>query len=203
MKAAILLNGEVPVFPLSKILEDRYIVCADGAYDWANEKNIKIDLLIGDFDSIKQNPDESIKTLRFKPNKDCTDGQLCLDYLIQNSYDDIVFLGGGGKRDDHFFCGLQLLYRALKNNVFCVFYINSCEIYITDKLFKKTLLKESVLSLVPLFESAHIIETKGLKYKLKDRTIFAHESLGISNIVIKESVEIKVKDGVVLIFVVM
>lgn len=200
-KAAILLNGEPPDFPVLKILEDRYVVCADGALNWAKMRSIKVDMLIGDLDSVKDF-DETIKTLRFRLDKSSTDGQLCLDYLIQNNYNDIVFLGGGGKRDDHFFGALQLLYRALKNNVYTVFYTNKCEIFITNKYFERTLRKDTILSMVPFFESAHIIHTKGLKYKLVETTIFADQSVGISNVVVKDDVEILVKDGVVLIFVV-
>lgn len=200
-KAAILLNGEAPDFSVLKMLEDRYVVCADGALNWAKIRGVNVDLLVGDLDSVKDY-DETIKILRFRPDKNSTDGQLCLDYLIQNNYDDIIFLGGGGKRDDHFFGALQLLYRALKRNVETVFYTNKCEIFIADKFFVRTLKKDTILSLVPFFESAHIIQTKGLKYILSDTTIYADESLGISNVVVRESVEISVRNGVVLIFVV-
>lgn len=205
MKAAILLNGEAPDFSVEKILDGRFVVCADGAYNWASKKNIKIDMLVGDFDSIDKNIDDikdKIEIKSFKRDKNETDGQICLDILLEKNYDDIVFLGGGGKRDDHFFACFGLLYRALKRKADCVFYTNTSDIYITGSVFKRKVERNKILSLVPFFESVHIIYTKGLKYKLTEHTLFADQSLGISNVVDNEDVEIKVKNGVALIFVV-
>lgn len=199
MKAAILLNGEAPDFELNEILKNRFVVCADGAYTFAKQKKIKVDLLIGDLDSLNEEVDEEIKILRYDKDKDCTDGQLCLDYLIGNKYSDIIFLGGGGLRDDHYRFNINLMYRAFLQNVLCKFYTNYCTIYLSNNKFTKTLPLNCVISLAPFFESAHIIYTKGLKYQIKDKTVYSKDTLTMSNVVIDSKVEI-VSDGLVLIY---
>ncbi|MCL1901729.1 MAG: thiamine diphosphokinase [Firmicutes bacterium] len=199
MKAAILLNGVPPDFEINQILKDRFVVCADGAYTFAKQKKIKVDLIIGDFDSLSEEADKSVNVIKFNKDKDRTDGQLCLDYLIENKYNDIIFLGGGGFRDDHYRFNLNLMYRAFLQNVSCEFYTNYCTIYLVDKKFSKSLPLNSVISLAPFFESAHIIYTKGLKYQIKDKTVYCKDTLTMSNIVIENKVEI-VFDGLVLIY---
>ena len=205
MRAAILLNGEAPNFMVSSLLKDRFVICADGAYDWAAAQDIKIDILAGDFDSVHidlSNVKDTIDIKKYSADKNMTDGQICLDILIERGYKDIIFLGGGGKRDDHFFAAIQLLYRALLQGCNCIFYTNYCEIYITDSVFLKKIKLNTTLSLVPFFESVHIIYTKGLRYKLTKHLLKACESLGVSNVVTDENVEIKVENGIALIFLI-
>jgi len=199
-KAAILLNGVPPEFEVNEILKDRFVVCADGAYNWAKSKKIKIDLVVGDFDSLTEKIDDNIKVIKYQKDKDRTDGQLSLDYLIENKYNDIIFLGGEGKRDDHYRFNLNLMYRALLQDVSSIFYTNYCTIYLCKNKFEKALPVNSVISLAPFFESAHIMYTKGLKYQIKDKTIYCKDSLTVSNVVASKNVEM-VFDGLVLVYV--
>jgi len=201
-KAAILLNGEAPVFELQEVLKDRFVICADGAYNWASGKKIKIDLVVGDFDSVDGKIDKATKVLKYDKNKDRTDGQICLDYLIENKYTDIIFLGGGGKRDDHYRFNLNLMYRAFLQNITCEFFTNYCTIYLSDNKFCKSLPVNSFISLAPFFESSHIIYTKGLKYQIKNKTVYSKDTLTVSNVVIENNVEI-VSKGLVLIYAVL
>lgn len=81
-------------------------IAADSGYDTAKRLGIKIDEVVGDFDSTA-NRSELI-ALGYRPcsrDKDETDTELAIRKRLDGSYD---LLGGGGGRIDHLFSILSL-----------------------------------------------------------------------------------------------
>ena len=189
----LLLNGE----PYERHIEqkDSYTVCCDGAIHWA--KNLKIDMHIGDFDSSNLKAENY---LTYPKKKDLTDGELGLRYLIQKGCTDIAIYGGGGKRDDHFFCNLQLLVYALRRNITAKLITNYTTIYCIDKSIELIGKKNKILSLAPFLGDVHIINSEGLQYPLKNSTLYAEECRGLSNCIQKERASITVDSGILLVF---
>ena len=69
-----------------------FIVASDGGYNYLKKQNIKPDLIIGDLDSIKEEP-TNLKVLKYPIEKDETDTELVLKYLTNRNYK-IIFLVG-------------------------------------------------------------------------------------------------------------
>ncbi len=198
-RGVILLNGDSPSM-IPSFYKDDFIVCADGAFSWAKEKGICPNVLLGDFDSLKSADGFDGEILRFPAEKDETDAQLALDFLIEKGVKEILVLGASGKREDHFFGNLQLLLRAKKKGVFVTLLSDFTLITLHDAPFSKNVRVGTTLSLLPFFSDVHIIRTQGLKYEVQNRTLVADETLGISNVATKENVEVEIGSGMLLCF---
>lgn len=203
MKAAICLNGEPPRKELLSRLDGCFFAACDGALNWLKDiAGARCDLLLGDFDSLggKVSPSECAEVLSYPAHKDFTDGELALNVLLERGFDEFVFLGGGGLRDDHFFFNLFLLYRVLKAGKKGVFVTNYSDIYLFDRDFTLETVPGNLVSLAPYFESVHIIRTDGLEYPLSERTLFAGESIGVSNVALGTQFSVRLSGGVAILF---
>ena len=204
MKAAICLNGEPPRAELLYHLSDAFVCACDGALDWLERAGVRADLLLGDFDSLAGGADaareKGIETLSYPAHKDFTDGELALNVLLERGFDEFVFLGGGGGRDDHFYFNLYLLYRAWKAGKKAVFVTNCCDIYLFEGEISLPTRAGQTISLAPYFESVHIIELDGLEYPLVRRTLHAGESLGVSNVALGDRITVRAESGTAILF---
>ena len=124
-KTLIVLNG---VFnnqkkKFQKIVKkyDR-IIAVDGGYKFLKDIIDKEpDILIGDFDSI----DRDSKLLKnfngeiyeFNSDKDKTDGELSVDYCLENDLNNITFIGATRGRLDQQFGNILLLEYAMDRGI--------------------------------------------------------------------------------------
>lgn len=198
MEYIIILNGDKPNLD-SSFFCGKKIICADGAYTYAIKNNHNVDLLIGDFDSLKQIP-QNVEIKKYNSDKDFTDGELALDEAIKCGATKIFIIGAAGGRDDHYYANIMLLYRALLKGVDAVIKTDFCEITMFNKSISLKVNKNFYFSLVPFNGNLHIINTEGLKYKIFDKVLYQHESLGVSNITTHETVRIEVKSGCAIAF---
>ncbi|WGK68248.1 thiamine pyrophosphokinase [Candidatus Haliotispira prima] len=112
--AALLLSGEAPdaeqlaLFLPAASRRQLCWVAADGGCRYASRYRVEPEAVIGDFDSVPGDwPAGAEKQLRFSPDKDESDRNLAVEYLIDQGYHHIVQVGGGGGRSDHF---LAMIY---------------------------------------------------------------------------------------------
>ena len=109
---AVVANGEVPDSELSlSILNDkRRIVCCDGALQKLLSINIIPDVVVGDGDSMDRE-ELSRHNIPYHADRseEYNDLQKALKYCMANGYDDVLLLGCGGLREDHFIANLSIL----------------------------------------------------------------------------------------------
>lgn len=197
MKGILLLNGEPYDFIINT--DDAYVICLDGAKKWADNKGVRYDVVVGDFDSLGYTPKGA---LVYPTEKDYSDGELGLNLLLDRKVDKIEIYGGGGKRDDHYFCNVGLLIKAYKKGVKTVFYTNYTEFFVADG---KVLIQEKTgtyVSIVPVLDKVCVTNSVGLKYSLDNLTITRGESRGLSNVIIGEFASFEVVEGAAIVFVV-
>lgn len=140
-------------------------IAADSGYDKALELGIKIDEVVGDFDSTKYRTE--ILSLGYKKaprDKDETDTELAIRKKLGPVYD---LLGAGGGRIDHLFSVLALFrvyglprYWFTDSDVLLGF---QGEGYIDSKAGEE-------ISFLPLFENADV-KSDGLVWELGDRPL--------------------------------
>jgi thiamine pyrophosphokinase len=201
MDYIIILNGDKPIIE-KDFFAGKKVICADGAYRYAQELGINADLIIGDFDSFDINDlPQNIEVKKFSSDKDETDGELALNEAISRGAENIYIIGAGGRREDHFFANIILLYIALKNGVNAKIISDYSEILMFDGDISLNVKKGYYLSIVPFKDSLHIINTEGLKYKISDGIISYDNTLGISNVITEDTVKISVKSGCGIIFI--
>lgn len=194
MKGIILLNGEPYNSNIPKKDGD-FTVCCDGAYNWAKGK-IEIDLVLGDFDSLKIPPEGA---LIYPAQKDKTDGEIAALYLLSKGCKEIEIYGGGGLREDHFLGNLSLLYLISKRGAAAEMINNKSIITLVKGRYAASAKAGDILSVVPFTDKVHINESVGLQYSLKGLTLYKWSTRGISNVLTKDNFYIDVGNGTALI----
>lgn len=174
--------------------DDDYVIAVDQAVLDLYKQRIKIDLAVGDFDSLRN---EGILTqlnvVRLKPEKDVTDTYQALVEAKGLNADEILMIGGiGGDRIEHFVVHL-MHFDAFKN----LKIVNDQSEIFMLKEGVKTITFEGYVS-VFAYPNAKIT-LEGFKYPLKEYQLDQFDPLGISNEKIKEKAQIQVHQGRVLV----
>ena len=193
-RGVILLNGE----PYRGEIAPGFTVCCDGALRWA-EGRAHIDVKAGDFDSLGYIP---AGARVYPAEKNFTDGEIALDLLLARGCKEIDVYGCGGGRDDHFFGNLQLAYAAYLRGARATLHTNFTDVYCASGKVEWKGLRGKTLSLAPVGECAHILESEGLKYPLKDLTLAAGSCRGISNVVEADAAHVVCGAGTLFVFLV-
>ena len=176
------------------IQDGDFVICADGAYNWAKGK-VRIDENLGDFDSAAEIP-APYPAKVFPAEKNFTDGEIALEKMLsfaaEGKIDGIEIYGGGGGREDHFIGNLHLLYRACLAGVGCVMATNHALLSMHRGKFILKNVQGKTVSLLPFGGDAHILTNRGLFYPTEDLTLVYGSCRGISNVGVSENVgEIK------------
>ncbi len=196
-----------------------YIVCLDGGYDIAKDQGIRPDLLLGDFDSIRLDPEEDASVScgqsrpeirRWPPEKDYTDLELAYRELDPEQYPDLLVIGGLGGRLDHTLANVQMLaaytgpgnyksIRMMDGRNRC-FVIRGYEDAGDEPAFRTIQrIEHTYLALIPLFNDCEGLTIRGVKYPLEDAKMARGASLGISNEFCEDTARIRLRRGTLLV----
>jgi thiamine pyrophosphokinase len=202
-KCIILANGKPPKkSEISFIMRRGYdkLICADGGANAAAEFGLLPDYIIGDLDSIR--PDVynffngKCRIMRITRQTD-TDVEKCIKFLIKQKYDEVLLIGATGDRLDHTFCNLGIVLKYFSQISIRILHQKSLLSAHSGKVLLKTCPAE-VISIYGI-ESRTTIQSKGLKYPLKN----IHLPFGVrestSNVSLGDQVELTVKRGIVLV----
>lgn len=197
MRAVIIGNGKIRDYKYirSKIRDDDFIICADGGLRHINNLGINADIAIGDFDSAEKN--DYTKNYVYPPEKDFTDGELAVNYAIDNGYSEILLLAMTGNRLDHTFTNIFQL--AKSGNISLIDDDN--EVHIIKDTLEIKGMKGATLSIIPVYSDLLGVTTIGLYYPLKNETLYFGQSRGNSNVIIDDICRISVSDGIGIVFI--
>jgi len=176
-----------------KIDQNDYVIAVDQGLYFANKQRIKIDLVVGDFDSLRMKSLlHGLNVEKLEVEKDFTDTHHALIKAQEMNPDEIYLIGGiGGERPEHTYANIMLLnhFKNLK-----ILTENSIFEIVTE--YKKTTW-DGFLNIFPFNKS--IITLKGFKYDLKEHELEKFNTLGISNYLTKDFGEIYVHEGQILL----
>lgn len=193
MTGTLVLNGERYL----GAIEGDYVVCCDGGYDKSN----RCDAIIGDMDSISSQP-QSENIIKLQCEKDLTDGEAGLLYLLDKGYKDIIIYGLNGGRFDHILANVGLMECAIDRGAETV--VAKCNDFDAYTAKKKIIARSAInipVSIAPLSDSVHIMSTKGLKYGIYDFSLKRGSSLSFSNTAVLDEIVIEIIDGKCLLIV--
>ncbi|MEG1509738.1 MAG: thiamine diphosphokinase [Clostridia bacterium] len=196
MIANLVLNGDICFNQFDK---NNFTMCADGGYNAVRANGFNVDCVVGDMDSINITNDCK-ESIRLNPEKDFTDGEFALQMLLDKGFKKINIFGVEGGRLDHVLTNLDILSKAIAYDVEVVCRCANYNIFVTNKTFAKKCVVGKTISVVPFLTDVHIISTQGLYYPVKNNWIKKGASLGISNVVTEQNVEIKIDEGNMLVF---
>lgn len=140
-KTLIISGGKTDIDFAKEYLEKHQfdtVVCADSGLNAAYALGLKVDYFLGDFDSVSSDVlklymDRKIPNstdaefVQYPAEKDATDTELVLDFVLENNPSTIVILGATGGRIDHLLANIGILLKALKKDI---------ETYIVDRYNK-------------------------------------------------------------------
>lgn len=182
------------------------IIASDKGLEILDEYNINPTHIIGDFDSINKKilnkyiKNKEIIVTKLNPEKDYTDTHMAIKLAIELNSTDITIFGAIGTRIDHTIANIHILKDALEKNVDCRIINNKNEIrLINKKIFLKKDENYKYISLIPLTSTVEGITLKGFKYPLSNATLEVGHSIGVSNEQIEETLEIDLKEGILIL----
>lgn len=182
-----------------KIKNGDLLLVADGGYDKIKNSNLKIDYLIGDFDSITNLPTNQ-KVIKLPVEKDVTDTYYCINQGMKLGYKVFyLYFATGGKRIDHTIANLQILNYLANNDA--QGYIFSGNQVVTA--IKNTCLKfsEKASGFISVFASTTTcksVKISGLKYQFNGE-ITNDFALGVSNEFCGKNSSIEASDGMLTV----
>jgi len=198
-------NGELPAPEKfrSMLIEDDFLVAVDGGLGHLTRLGLQPDLIIGDLDSAD---DQAVQLLRKKGvevrkypvEKDETDLEIALLAVIKMKPETIWVAAALGNRLDQTLGNIFLLAHPELAGVNIRMVDGQREVFLIRKSADVTGKEGQRLSLLPLNGPAKGITTAGLKYSLKDETLYPHRTRGISNRMTGENARISLESGLLL-----
>ena len=200
MKAFIYTGGTI--FP-ENITEhpkaDDIRIAADSGFENAQKLGERIDIALGDFDSLKggtKNIPNEIEKVTVPAEKDETDTQLAVNLALSKGADDILIIGGLDGRLDHTLSNMAILEAMAEMKVHCLItngqnrirYINSTSILIARSGYK-------YLSLIAADDTVKGISIEGCKYPLHNAKLSRKFQYAVSNEIVGNCALVSVKRG--------
>ena len=176
------------------------IIAADRGYLNLKNHNLVPDIVIGDFDSYTGEIDcKSIKKL--PTVKDFTDGEVAIRYGIEQGYKKIVVYGAIGGGLDHTIANISHCAGYTKEGRDISFVDGEnvlFAIYNSSVGFSKD--AKGRISVFSFGEKAEGVYEMGLFYTLDNYTLDPYVPLGVSNEFVGKESEIRVDNGLLLIY---
>lgn len=207
--ALVFANGTLTAEPL--LSETRAatpgatIIAADGGARLARDCGLRVDVVIGDMDSIDAGELERLRAsgaqvLRHPADKDETDLELALKWAAARAYRRLRVFGAFGNRLDQTLANVQLLALAE---------LRDCDLQLLDGRQRVRLLRPGAheicgavgdtISLLPLQGAARGIASEGLRWELKDETLTPGPTRGVSNRLTGAPARLRLREGLLVL----
>lgn len=204
----IVSNGRFGNFSFFKrkisMMENRLIICCDGAANHLRGCGIKPDLIIGDMDSLEvsivnEYEIEKVEILKYPANKDFTDTELALDYAFSLKPAAVYIWGALGGRIDHILANVCLLTKAGQAGINVRLIDEYCEAFIARENDAISDAIGCTVSLLSLSDEVCGISLTGFAYPLNKENLRMGQTRGVSNIIMESPAVVEYKSGVLLI----
>ena len=180
-------------------LPNDFVIAADAGLRYLEQCGIAANLVIGDFDSLKNLPTHP-NTLALNPEKDDTDMLAAVREGIKAGYSVFHIYCGTGGRIDHTIANLQVLSYLAQNGMqgflfdkdYVMTAITNCKISF-DKI------PSGYISVFSYTEKSEDVYLQGLKYELNNATLTNTFPLGVSNEFIGKESSVSVDAGTLLL----
>lgn len=176
-----------------------YVIAADGGYLRLREMGVRIDEVIGDFDSLGFLPDHP-DVRRLPVEKDDTDMLFALRVGVEKGFREFRIYGGTGGRLDHTLANIQCLNWLARQGLRGWLYGDGC---LLTALRGEALSFEApagrVVSLFALGGDADGVTIEGLKYEARGLRLTGDFPLGVSNETTGQKARVAVQRGVLLV----
>ncbi|MEZ7497646.1 thiamine diphosphokinase [Flavobacterium sp. Arc3] len=176
---------------LGQLLEwSPLVIVLDSAMERVMKLDIKVDVLLGDFDrdfdanyyKEKQYPIEIVHT----PDQNKTDLQKAFDYLIKRKIPAVNVVWATGRRTDHTITNLTTIVQY-REQLKIVILDDHSKVFLLSKRFEKWYTANTPISLIPI---GHVtgIHSENLFYPLQNDSLTIGYRTGSSNHVLQDGI---------------
>ena len=187
-------------------LDTPTVVAVDGGASIAQKVyNLTPHVVIGDLDSLTHSGvnelhDKAVMMHVFPTEKDKTDLELAIDWVVQQGARRVRLISAIGGRIDQTLANVFLLARPdLIQIDFKIVSAQQQVELLRAGQHHMTGRKGDTLSLIPLTDSVKGITTSNLTYSLLDKTLTFGTTRGISNVLNAELITITIRSGLLLV----
>ena len=202
MRAFIYTGGAV--FP-DNITEhpkgDDLCIAADSGFHNAKKCGDRVDILVGDLDSIgSYKLDKKTELLQVPAEKDVTDTQLAVETAIERGATELVIIGGFGGRADHMLSNLAILEDLSARGIYAVMldgqnrarFVRSTSTLIPRSGYRYV----SILAVDPVVKG---VSVEGCKYPLQKAKLTRNFQYAVSNEIVGNCALISVRKGAIYV----
>lgn len=204
MRSAIIFCGGGVARLEVEVPPGAFIVAADSGLAEAIRLGVRVDLLIGDMDSVAPGDLEAYERAggavqRHPEDKDETDLDLAITAAIVAGAERLTVVGGDGGRLDHLLGNALLLAAPRLAAVEIDGVFGDARLHVVRRRRDLTGTAGELVSLFALAGPARGVGTEGLRWPLEHATLEPGSTLGISNRFLADRAAVTVADGVVLV----
>jgi thiamine pyrophosphokinase len=202
----VVAGGDRVISPPSIGASDVLVVAADSGVDRSHEIGLRVDVAVGDFDSVspeglQQAEAAGARIERHPAEKDHTDLELALDEALRLGATDLIVLNVGGGRLDHLLANLLVLasprFAPCRITAFGV----GGRAQVVRGAEPATVLqgeRGETVTLLPVGGDATGIVTIGLRYPLRKEALAPGTSRGVSNVIEQAPASVQLETGTLL-----
>jgi thiamine pyrophosphokinase len=202
----VVAHGEdVPATVRDRLPAGAPVVGADSGVDLAHGLGLRVDVAVGDFDSIsvaglERATSEGARIVRHPAAKEHTDLELALDEAVALGAEALVVVGGAGGRLDHLLAGALLLASPRYEDVRITAYLGAARIHVVRPAQPCTVdgAPDELLTLVPVGGTARGVRTDGLVFPLRGEDLAFGTTRGVSNVLTGTTAQISLTEGTLL-----
>ena len=179
------------------------VIAADGGADRALELGLRVDLLVGDLDSVTEETLARVersgaRVERHPAEKDETDLELALAAALRLEPERILVVGTAGGRLDHLLGALLLLAGDAYAGVQMDAVVGGAAVHVVRRARTLRGAPGDLVSLLAVHGPAEGVVTDGLAYPLRGETLAPGSSRGVSNVFVADEAHVTVARGVLL-----
>lgn len=181
------------------------VIAADSGIDRATEVGRRVDLAVGDFDSVSTEglalAERGGATIRrHAAVKNETDLELALIEAIATRPDRIMVVALDGGRSDHYLAGIALLADRRFASTRMQAQIGQSLVHVVHTEATLEGAEGDLVSLLPVGGDAEGVTTSGLKYPLSGETLWSSSPRGMSNLLVSSTANVSITGGVLFAF---
>lgn len=205
MLAIVFANGDLnpPKDLPARLAAAGLIVAADGGAQHCRALGLRPNVVIGDLDSLDAEERAELEAqgtriISHPADKDQTDLELALLHAKETGAQEIVVVGGLGRRWDHSVANLLLAAHPQFSDQSILFLDGEQRLFVIRGRVRLEAKIGERVSLLALGGDAQGVKARGLQYPLNGETLSFGSSRGVSNVVLDAHAEVELGAGCLL-----
>ncbi len=203
----VVFAGGLPPHPraVERVPSGAFVIAADSGLDHARAHGVKVDLVVGDLDSVSDSAiaaaiADGVSIETYPRDKDATDLAIALDAAQRTGAHDVTLISGDGGRLDHLVTGLLLLASSDLAGTTIDAWIGAARVQVVREGGDAHVEGRpgELVTLVPVGGPAHGVRTEGLRFPLFGETLDSGTTRGVSNEIEGTVAKVSVAEGTLL-----